>query len=287
MAGLHTNRGAKRAREAREALGIDAAEPLTCLLSVVEQAAGIPVIVRPLPGRIAGCLWHDGATRLIHVNGLQALARQRFTLAHELGHVRCGHDGALVVDDPETIGGATADPREMEANAFAAEFLVPRSGLEHAISREPTLDDLVRLAAAHGVSAIVVLLRCVTCGLVGAQRERRLREEIDEGLHLERHAALQPPSVSDRLAAIHELPYLSPALAGGALAAALAGGASVRQIADAAEVAERALAPSIAALTGRAHPSGPPTNSRSSSSSGTGAGAIAARDSTSMSSAIH
>jgi Zn-dependent peptidase ImmA (M78 family) len=287
MAGLHTNRGAKRAREARQALGIDAAAPIACLLSVVEQAAGIPVIVRPLPERIAGCLWHDGGGRLIHVNGLQAPARQRFTLAHELGHVRCGHDGDLVVDAPETIAGATRDPREMEANAFAAEFLVPRAGLEQAISGEPTLDDLVVLAASHGVSAIVVLLRCVSCGLVGAQREQRLREEIEEGLHLERHAALEPRLVADRLAAIRELPYLSPVLADGALAAALAGGASVRQAADAAAVAERALAPSIAALTARAHPSGPPTNSRSSSSSGTGAGAIAARDSTSMSSAIH
>jgi Zn-dependent peptidase ImmA (M78 family) len=287
MAGLHTNRGAKRAREARAALGIDPAAPLRCLLSVVEEAAGIPVLVRPLPERIAGCLWHDGAGRLIHVNGLQALARQRFTLAHELGHVRCGHDGGLAVDAAETIGGATRDPREMEANAFAAEMLVPRAGLERALRHEPSLDDLVVLAAAHGVSAIVVLLRCVTCGLVGAQREQRLREEIEEGLHLERHAALEPPVLADRLAAIERLPYLSPALAGGALAAALDGGASVGQIADAAAVAEDALAPSIAALTASAHPSGPPTNSRSSSSSGTGAGAIAARESTSMSSAIH
>jgi Zn-dependent peptidase ImmA (M78 family) len=287
MAGLHTNRGAKRAREARAALGLEPAEPLSCLLTVVEDAAGIPVIVRPLPERIAGCLWHDGDRRLIHVNGLQALPRRRFTLAHELGHVRCGHEGALVVDEVETIGGSTQDPREMEANAFAAEFLLPRAAVERAITREPTLDDLVLLAARYGVSAIVALLRCVTWKLVSAPRERRLREEIEEGLHLERHAALQPPVPADRLAAIDELPYLSPALAGGALAAALGGTASVGQAADSAAVPERALVPSVASLTARAHPSGPPTNSRSSSSSGAGAGAIAARDSTSMSSAIH
>ena len=38
--GEDSNRGAKRAREARAALGLDPAAPLECLLSTVEQRAG-------------------------------------------------------------------------------------------------------------------------------------------------------------------------------------------------------------------------------------------------------
>jgi Zn-dependent peptidase ImmA (M78 family) len=248
MGSLDTNRGAKRAREARVALGLDPAAPLGCLLTVVEERAGIPVIVRAMPEEIAGCLWHDGAHRLIHVNGLQALPRQRFTLAHELGHARCGHPGALPVDDVTTITGGTHNPVEVQANAFAAEFLVPRSGLEQVIEGAPTLDELVVIAATYGVSAIVALFRCVTCGLVGDRRADRLQAEIDDGRHLERHHAIAPRVVEDRLAAIGELPYLSPSLRSSALAAALGGRASVDQAAASAGLSPQALLPAVVAL---------------------------------------
>src|SRR4051812_32274125 len=57
MASLHTNRGAKRAREARTAFGLDPAAPLSCLLTVVEERAGVPLILRAMPEDVAGCLW--------------------------------------------------------------------------------------------------------------------------------------------------------------------------------------------------------------------------------------
>jgi Zn-dependent peptidase ImmA (M78 family) len=219
--GEHVNRGTKRAREARATLGCSAAGPLPCLLTIVEEDAGIPVLLHRLPGDVAGCFWHDGDRRLIHVNAAHGLPRRRFTLAHELGHAWMGHDGAVVVDDVHMLGGRTASPRELEANAFAAEFLVPARGLEELLGGEPpTLDTLVVLAAGFGVSAIAVLYRCVSCGLAGDDRARRLEAEIGEGLHLARHAELRPPVIDDRLAAIDALPYLSPALAGSELAVA-------------------------------------------------------------------
>src|SRR3954447_6859703 len=250
MPGLDTNRGAKRAREARAALGLDASAPLDCLLTVVEDRVGVPVIVRAMPENVAGCLWHSGGRRLIHVNGTHPLARQRFTLAHEIGHLRCGHDGALAVDELGTITGGTVDPGERQANAFAAEFLVPKGALQRLVTAEPTLDALVELAARFGVSTPVALFRCITCGLVGERHAARLREEIDAGHHLERHAAIAPAEIDDRLARIVELPYLSPALAGSALAAALGGQASVDQAALAAGVDPGRLMPAVVALSG-------------------------------------
>src|SRR4051794_22510641 len=167
MPGLDTNRGAKRAREARAALGLDASAPLDCVLTVVEDRVGVPVIVRAMPENVAGCLWHREGRRLIHVNGTQPVARQRFTLAHELGHLRCGHEGELAIDDVGTIAGGTVDPAERQANACAAEFLVPKVAVEKLVTVEPTLDLLVELAARFGVSTPVMLFRCITCGFVG------------------------------------------------------------------------------------------------------------------------
>jgi Zn-dependent peptidase ImmA (M78 family) len=249
MASLHTNRGANRAREARAALGLHVAEPLPCLLTIVEELTSLPVMIHVLPEDVAGCLWHEGTRRLIHLNGVHGLPRQRFTLAHELGHVRCGHDGALPVDDVATVAGNTAQPVEIEANAFAAEFLIPRCALEATVDGDPTLDTLVVLAAFFGVSAIMTLFRLKTCGLVSDGRAERLRAQIDAREHLARHRALAPAVVDDRLAAIEQLPYLSPRLGGSALAAAIRGETSIDQAAQAAGIAPATLMPAVVALS--------------------------------------
>ena len=61
------------------------------------------------------------------LNGDQPVQRQRFTLAHELGHHRLGH--AAVVDGVEEVDGKSDDPLEQQANAFAGEFLAPDQAL--------------------------------------------------------------------------------------------------------------------------------------------------------------
>src|SRR5690349_10782900 len=98
MAGKDTNVGAKRARETRELLGLDPVAPVACVLTLVDSAFGLPVVIAALPEGVAGCAWRDGDRAVLWVNGTDAPVRQRFTLAHELGHLRCGHDGAIPVE---------------------------------------------------------------------------------------------------------------------------------------------------------------------------------------------
>jgi Zn-dependent peptidase ImmA (M78 family) len=212
MASIDGNRGAKRAREARVALGLDPAAPLRCLLTVVEERAGHPVVVTALPGDIAGACFSADGGAVLWVNGSksQSPPRRRFTLAHELGHA--------------TLSGKTSSPLEVQANAFAAEFLVPRAGLDEVITREPTLEDTVVVATHFGVSAIMVAYRFKQLGLVSEPRAEQLEAEIlDDKLHLEVAGDLDLRPRKDRLARIEHLPYLSPALENSALAAALRG----------------------------------------------------------------
>ncbi|QEC47554.1 ImmA/IrrE family metallo-endopeptidase [Baekduia soli] len=227
MSSLDHNRGAKRAREARRALGLDPVGPLPCLLSAVEQAAGLPVVVARLAAGVAGACHRDGDRALLWVNGLEFLPRRRFTLAHELGHAWCRHDGTLAVDTMATLNGGTTSPHEIQANAFAAEFLLPRAAMEElVVDGEPGLDEVVVIAAGFGVSALVVLYRLKQLGLAGARRIEALQAEIAEGLHTDAFARLRLTGPADRLAAIATLPYLSPALAGTHLEAALRGEAA-------------------------------------------------------------
>ena len=55
--------------------------------------------------------------------------RQRFTVAHELGHAELRH----AVPD---------DKLEVEANAFAAELLLPRQALREAVNEQLTFQQI-------------------------------------------------------------------------------------------------------------------------------------------------
>jgi len=226
VAGLDVNRGAKRAREAREALGLHPTDRLSCLLDVVEERAGLPVVVTQLPDGVAGACVPVGTDRLLWVNGAQAPVRQRFTLAHELGHVWCKHDGALAVDTVATLSGKATTPLEVQANAFAAELLVPRAAIEGVVDGDPTLDEIVVVAAHFGTSALMTLLRFKQHGLISAPACSALEQDLEEGRHLRVPERLGLTPLLDRLGALEDLPYFSPAIAGTRLAAVLRGDAA-------------------------------------------------------------
>ena len=214
---VHTHRGAKRAREARARLGLDTSSPVDCLLTLVEHN-GMPVVIRALHDDVAGMLYRNAGGVVALVNGAQWIERRRFTLAHEFGHLCIGHDGPPV-DRVVTIFGNSHDPREVEANAFAATFLAPADGVRGMVDGTPGLEDVVRIAARFGISTIAALYRLRTLQLVDGERSDRLAGEIADKHHLQVWDLLDLDRMHDRLAELEEGPYLSPALDGSALAA--------------------------------------------------------------------
>src|SRR5438034_11751378 len=80
---------------------------------------------------ISGVLVKDGDRAIIGVNARQALARQRFTIAHELGHYLLHSSRELFVDKDYIVhfrdenSSSGYDPVEVEANQFAAELIMP------------------------------------------------------------------------------------------------------------------------------------------------------------------
>ena len=111
---------------------------------------------------VAGVL--DIDKRQILVNDSDSAARQAFTTAHELGHYLMHK--ALLADHPgmgilfrRPIGGES-DPYEKEANAFAAEVLVPLNFLKAYVDQP--VDTLAKI---FGVSTEVVGYRMKALGL--------------------------------------------------------------------------------------------------------------------------
>jgi Zn-dependent peptidase ImmA (M78 family) len=85
----------------------------------------------PLDGSLSGLLHRaDDGHVIIGVNATHAESRQRFTIAHEIAHLKM-HSKALFVDGlvrrRDHVSSFGLDTQEIEANAFAAELLMPRT----------------------------------------------------------------------------------------------------------------------------------------------------------------
>ena len=206
------------AREARGEVGEDAA--VQDLLALVEQVHGVPVAVLALDAGVAGAYLRRPRGALILLNGTEAAARLRFTLAHELGHHVLRHGQS--VDTPASLA-APARPVEVEANRFAAELLLPRPAVRAWLGSRPPvavgLGDVVELAAAFGVSALVALFRLQGAGaLPDRDRAARIRTEIEDGAHLDLRHRLGLRDLDDGVArARAAMPRLPGAAAGSVL----------------------------------------------------------------------
>ena len=102
----------------------------------IAKMAGIKVQYSPLDDELSGMAFYKDDIAVIGVNARHHVRRQRFTIAHEIGHFEL-HDTVLRkgmhVDkvitmlnrDPSSASGTISI--EIEANQFAAELLMPRA----------------------------------------------------------------------------------------------------------------------------------------------------------------
>ena len=121
----------------REILGIPADEPIENLRSLLEDSLEIPLIQDELAPSISGATVQLEQNRgiVVNIKGKQHNPLSaRLTIAHELGHLLWDPDqelNALIVDGNAMLSTAPWSPRstyvEQRANAFAVEFLAPRS----------------------------------------------------------------------------------------------------------------------------------------------------------------
>lgn len=114
------------------------------LINRVEAVFGVNVIVMDLPHGCDGMAYVQGDARVIVLaTSSNAPARQRFTLAHELGHIAFGD-----ADQPieERLWADKGRSDELRANTFAANFLAPGTAIREFIGNrtpEEAFDDLV------------------------------------------------------------------------------------------------------------------------------------------------
>lgn len=190
----HIREAVAAARELRGRLGIDRQAPFDRdLLDCVELELGMGVCILDMPNRIAGAYIRRGLRSYIFIQAENYPTRQRFTIAHELGHHCLGHSGVL--ESYQDVGRDTLDPAEQQANYFASELLHPVEAVQAWLDADlgrgtpPNLADVVRLADHFHVSPPAMLYRLSKGDFEGIDRALldKLWTEVNE---FKRHLAL-------------------------------------------------------------------------------------------------
>jgi len=117
----------------------------------IAKAMGAQVRYSPFDDDLSGMIYIKDGVPIIGVNSLHHPLRQRFTIAHELGHlelhremitskVHVDKDFPVLMRDPKSATGT--EKVEIEANQFAAELLMPEALIKQALESEPfDIDD--------------------------------------------------------------------------------------------------------------------------------------------------
>lgn len=177
-------RGIRQAHQkAREVLvRVSVLKPPVPVEEIV-RAYGLTIRFEPTAGEISGALYVEGPRAVIGVNALHHANRQRFTIAHELGHyllhapapsperlfAKVDRHVLSAVWNRDAKSSAATDLEEIQANQFAAELLVPLEMLRRDVqSSRYNLeddDDLRKLANRYRVSLQVLNYRLGELGM--------------------------------------------------------------------------------------------------------------------------
>ncbi|MEU8004085.1 ImmA/IrrE family metallo-endopeptidase [Catellatospora sp. NPDC049111] len=156
--------------------------PTAELAATVERALAVDVAVTALPGSADALAWQSAHGRLVLANASSQFTRQRFALAHALGHVLAG-DATQPLLDQHLAPGRQRAALEQRADAFAAAFLMPAAELRAAMDLPPAeplppaaVTDAVfaELVGLFGVSAGAMAARLRGLGLLDAARQAEL-----------------------------------------------------------------------------------------------------------------
>ena len=129
---------------------------------------------------VSGLLVIKGDVVTLGVNKNHHPNRQRFTIAHELGHFFLHRQNSNIFVDDEPVvlfrdhtAAEGTKNQEIEANAFAASLLMPESIIREQLAQQPidAFDDtsMKQLAAQFGVSVRAMIIRLTKLQLLAEE----------------------------------------------------------------------------------------------------------------------
>lgn len=142
----------------------------------LSKKLGVKVVYEKLDDEVSGVLVVQEAKPIIFINTEHHLNRQRFTIAHELGHYLLHKQEQVHVDNDFTIAyrntkSSTGENlHEIEANQFAAELLMPEKCVEQYLAENKialiTETTILEMSNFFGVSLQAMTIRLSTLSLI-------------------------------------------------------------------------------------------------------------------------
>lgn len=148
-------------------------------VELVAEGLGLICKSADLDNDVSGLLVYEAGNGKIAYNRSHPVVRQRFTIAHEIGHFilhaekkrtsRLFVDKWIAFRKEGQVTGAQ-EREEIEANAFAAALLMPADLLKQEIEKIGAEDDdcVNQLARSFGVSTMAMSFRLINLGLFAA-----------------------------------------------------------------------------------------------------------------------
>ncbi|MGH9522697.1 MAG: ImmA/IrrE family metallo-endopeptidase [Terriglobales bacterium] len=143
-------------------------------VEAVAERLGASIVYDELEDDVSGFLLKEKDVATIAINKLHHPNRQRFTLAHECGHLllhadqgdRLWLDKAYFFRNSNSSSGDQLS--EIQANRFAASLLMPEELIRSHLDDVTTISDvdIFRLAVRFEVSEQAMTLRLISLGLI-------------------------------------------------------------------------------------------------------------------------
>ncbi|GAB2522356.1 Zn-dependent peptidase ImmA (M78 family) [Paramicrobacterium agarici] len=163
------NGPAAAARAFRDRHGLGDA-PIADIVQIIEDYCGAFVVVMDFPKSTEALTLRNSESgqTLIAVGTTDNYERQRFSLAHELGHLESGY----LAHELHAVPDHSRTPEEHWADEFARHLLIPVDGVKRYLSElehyqaETAANILSDVVRAFGVSPKVALIQLINAGIL-------------------------------------------------------------------------------------------------------------------------
>lgn len=132
----------------------------------IAQRLGVEVKSESFDVNISGQFQHEEGQPVIRYNDKEPLVRQRFTIAHELGHFALNHPGGfrdnfrIYLDE-----SVRKDIFERQANQFASELLMPEGAVMWVVKSSKS-NNVYDYARRFNVSPMAMHFRVKNLGII-------------------------------------------------------------------------------------------------------------------------
>ncbi len=129
---------------------------------LISKLDNIKIEYKDMDPSLSGSLSYQDGQWVMCINENHNIKRQRFTIAHELGHFMLHKNKNVEFKDSTFFRGNEMDSIEYNANEFAARLLMPEEIVRKLISNG--LKNIGELASKFGVSSAAMKHRVLSLG---------------------------------------------------------------------------------------------------------------------------